>query len=391
MFHLLILITRFKKIILISTIALAALILSGCQTFSFYRQAIKGQYQILSRERPIVKVIADTNTSDRLRERLQLVLELRQFAAKELRLPVNGHYAEYADLGRPYVVWNVYAAPEFSLKSKSWWYPFLGSLDYRGYFSERQAREYAEHLAGKRYDVFVGGVQAYSTLGWFKDPVLNTFLFNDKIDLVETLFHELAHQKVFARGDTPFNESFATAVAQEGVRRWLGAQNDTNTWNRYQVDVEREREFVQLILATRRKLEQLYIFYNPTNSARVRHDSSADQEAERKQKATIIEELRREYGVLKAQWRGYSGYDRWFAGPLNNAQLNTISTYNRLVPAFRQLLQQSGGDLNRFYDDVRKLKNLRKKERHRRLEEILKTARPEAGLGVLGSAQFSGK
>src|SRR5688572_2864933 len=158
----------FRRVILF--IALAGLI-SGCGTVGYYRQAISGQYEILDRREPIQTVLARTNTSPALREKLQLVLGLREFAERELHLKTDGHYAKYADLGRRYVVWNVYAAPEFSLEPKKWWYPIVGKLKYRGFFSEKEARECADGLAKKGYDVHVGGVDAYSTLGFFKDPV----------------------------------------------------------------------------------------------------------------------------------------------------------------------------------------------------------------------------
>ena len=157
--------------------SLAALI-TGCSSVGYYRQAIGGQYEILAKREPIPEVIARPDTRPALREKLQLVLDIREFAERELHLKTDGHYADYADLGRRYVVWNVYAAPEFSLEPRKWWYPIVGRLKYRGFFSEKDARAYGEQLAREGYDVCVGGVDAYSTLGFFKDPVLNTFIHN---------------------------------------------------------------------------------------------------------------------------------------------------------------------------------------------------------------------
>src|SRR6266699_5283033 len=224
---------RFRKWLLLGALALVVVAVSGCQTISFYSQALRGQYQIFAHEKSIEKLLASPQTPDRLKQRLELLRSLRAFADTDLKLPVDGHYRKYADLERPYVVWNVEAAPEFSLEPKSWWYPLVGSLEYRGYFAEENANKYAAWLRSKGYDVFVGGVEAYSTLGWFKDPVLNTFIFNPEPDLAETIFHELGHQRVFARSDTDFNEAFATTVGEEGARRWLRSAGNTTIYESY--------------------------------------------------------------------------------------------------------------------------------------------------------------
>ena len=188
--------SRIQKTFIIMAFVLIVFGLSGCETFRFYRQAIKGQYQLIAGQRPIDKLAANSNTEPRLRKQLQLVQELRGFAERELKLPVDNHYRKYVDVHRPYVVWNVEAAPEFSMEPKSWWYPLVGRLEYRGYFSERAAQRYGDTLRKKGYDVYIGGASAYSTLGWFKDPVLNTFVFDPESDLAETIFHELGHQRV---------------------------------------------------------------------------------------------------------------------------------------------------------------------------------------------------
>src|SRR5881396_1056364 len=220
-------ITPARKWIMGSALVAIILIVSGCRTLSFYGQAIKGQYQLLAHRQPIEKLVADSNTPARLKSQLELVQNLRAFAGKELKLPVDGHYTKYVDVHRPFIVWNVEAAPEFSMEPKTWWYPLIGKQEYRGYFSETAAQEYAGVIRKNGYDVYVAGTTAYSTLGWFKDPILNTFVFDSESDLAETLFHELAHQRVFARSDTDFNEAFATTVGQEGARRWLRSKGDT--------------------------------------------------------------------------------------------------------------------------------------------------------------------
>ena len=338
--------------------------LSGCQTLGYYKQAIGGEYQILAHRQPIQKLIADARTTPELRAKFELVLLLRQFAEKELRLPVEGQYLRYVDLHRPYVVWNVHAAPEFSLEPKAWWYPVVGSLKYRGYFSEPDARSYAGKLEKKGWEVYVEGVEAYSTLGWFKDPLLNTFISEPEAELAEILFHELAHQRVFINGDTDFNEAFATAVGEEGARRWLRAKGDPSLEQKYAAELERNEQFVHLVMTTR---ERLKVLYRDQPSAELPPRKAEEAASVRQPKALILAQLRENYAKLKADWGGTASYDRWFAKPLNNAQLNTVAAYFDLLPGFRALLQNDGGDLEKFYKDVSALGKLKKKERHRRV------------------------
>jgi predicted aminopeptidase len=345
-------------------VVLLATVLSGCQTVSYYKQAIRGQYQIFANRERIEKLIADTNTPPRLRDKFQLVIDLRRFADAELSLPVNGHYNRYVDLKRRFVVWNVHGADEFSLEPKTWWYPVVGRLKYRGFFSEKQARAYAKKLEDDGLDIYVSGVEAYSTLGWFKDPLLNTFIHHDEVVLSEILFHELAHQRVFVSGDTDFNEAFATAVAEAGVRRWFHGKPEK--LEQFRVHEKREADFVRIVLATRDQLKGVYARSNDSPAA-LRHD-----------KLLAIEELRQEYARLKQEeWNGYAGYDGWFKRPVNNAQLNTIATYHRFVPSFRALLRKNAGDLPKFYKQVAALGKLPKKERHRRLLEEAQTTGTE--------------
>ncbi len=374
--------------------AIAGLI-TGCGSVGYYRQAISGQYEILDRREPIQRVLARTNTSPALREKLQLVLGLREFAERELRLKTDGHYAKYADLGRRYVVWNVYAAPEFSLEPKKWWYPVVGKLKYRGFFSEKEARECGAKLAREGYDVYVGGVDAYSTLGFFKDPVLNTFVYNSAPDLAEILFHELAHQRVFAKGDTDFNEAFATAVGEEGVRRWLMVEGDSKLRAEYALELRRKEQFVALIMKAREELKEVY-GEEKGKPSRSEKDSSTTMRRQngrqlassptaievastnslvavkRAHKAEVVAKLRSDYEQLKANWGGYAGYDHWFQRSLNNAQLSTVATYYTLLPAFEQLLAQNGGDLQKFYAEAKVLASLSKEEREQRMAALAK-------------------
>lgn len=345
---------------LIGLAALGALaLLAGCETCSYYRQAIVGQYRIVAHRRPIDAVLADAQTPPSLQDKLRLVLRLRAFAETDLKLPANGHYLRYTEVGRRYVVWNVHAAPPFSLEPETWWYPVVGRLEYRGYFSERDARRYAGKLERKGLEVYVEGVEAYSTLGWFRDPVLSTFIHYEEAMLAETLFHELAHQKLFVGGDTDFDEAFATAVGQAGARRWLEHTGDAAALAAYRVALRREEQFVRLVTAARRKLEAAY-----TNSP------CPPAAGCRQAKEQIVAQLRRDYAELRSQWGGYAGYDAWFAQPLNNPQLNTVATYYDWVPAFQRLLRDSGGDLEPFYRAAKALAKRPKTERDRRLAEL---------------------
>jgi predicted aminopeptidase len=353
-----------RKWFLMAPVALL-IVLPGCQSLGFYSQAIKGQCSIYFSQRSIKEVIADSTVRVEVKEKLGLILQLREFAERELSLKPNGHYLRYADLNRRFVVWNVHAAPEFSLEPKRWWYPVVGRLKYRGYFSEKLARNYSAGLKKDGYDVFVGGVEAYSTLGWFRDPVLNTFIHHSSADLAEIIFHELSHQRVFAKGDTDFNEAFATAVAEEGVRRWLETISNTNALQEYLAAQERTEQFVRIVSNAR---EQLKRVYGETGEGKGAPTAPTDA-AKRAQKDRVIADLKDRYAALKAEWDGYSGFDAWFNRPINNAQLNTIATYYELVPAFRHLLKAHQGNLQSFFEACDRLAKLKDKDtRHQALK-----------------------
>ncbi len=350
---------------------------SGCQSLGFYTQAVKGQYQILAHQQPIDKLIADPQTPAELKERLQLVQQLRAFAGSKLKLPVDGHYRKYADVHRPFVVWNVQAAPEFSLQPKTWWYPLVGRLEYRGYFSEPGAQRCAGHLAGKGSDVYVDGVEAYSTLGWFKDPLLNTFIYRSEPELAEVIFHELGHQRVFARGDTDFNEAYATTVGQEGARRWLRAGGHTNQFDRYVEALRRNDQFVHLIMVTRERLESVYgDTLDKDGKVKAAKKLPAPPAQLLAEKRRVYDGLREEYARLKSEWGGFAGYDDWFARDLNNAQLNSIANYYDYVPGFKRLLELNEGDLEKFYQAVERLSKVPKDKRHQQLRDLAKETSP---------------
>jgi predicted aminopeptidase len=361
---------RRKTLLLLSLVFIVAAV-SGCQTIGFYSQAIRGQYQIFAHQQLIEKLIADPQTPAKLRAQLQLVQDLRAFAKDQLKLPVDGHYRKYADVHREYVVWNVQAAPEFSLQPRTWWYPMVGSLEYRGYFSEKGARHYAAGIAKKGDDVYVDGVEAYSTLGWFKDPILNTFITRREPDLAEVIFHELGHQRVFARGDTDFNEAFATTVGQEGARRWLRASGKTNLLEKYESELRRNDQFVHLIMSTREQLEKVYGDTLDKDGKVKAAATPPASPAELKQaKERVFADLRSNYQKLKESWGGYNGYDEWFSRELNNAQLNTIANYYDFLPAFERVLAMNGNDMEKFYVEVERLSNMSKDERHQWLRNL---------------------
>ena len=333
---------------------LFCLCLGGCTGIGYYYQAVSGQMDLWRKSRPIDTLIGDTQTDAGLRERLEAVKRVRDFASRELALPDNGSYRKYADVQRPYVVWNVFATPELSMKPVEWCFPFAGCVAYRGYFSEQQAQAFGERLHRKGRDVFVAGIPAYSTLGWFDDPVLNTFIRYPDSEIARLIFHELAHQVVYVSGDTMFNESFATAVEVEGMNRWLKRHGTQAERKSYETREGYKRGFVELVLKHRDRLAALY-------------ESGLTDAAKRKRKAAILEEMKVEYEVLKQSWNGFAGYDRFFVGNLNNAHIVPVATYSELVPTFRRLLAQSSGDFRRFYAAVREIGDLSPEKRAARL------------------------
>ena len=347
-----------------------AALLCGCQTVGFYAQAASGQLSLLGKRQPIDSLITAPATPSTLKRQLELVLELRAFAEDSLHLPLNGQYREYADLQRDYVVWNVFVAPELSLQPETWCFPIAGCVAYRGYFNEQSARDYADGMAARGFDTYVSGVSAYSTLGWMRDPVLNTFVFRAEPQLADLIFHELAHQLLYVPGDTLFNESFATTVAVEGVRRWLQMRGAADQYATYLESLERQSDFVGLLARYRESLENVYL-------------SDAGDTDKRREKARLIEALRDEYAQLEASWGGVPVYRAWIEGPVNNAKLNAVSLYFGMVPPLQRLLAQEDNDLPSFYRRCRQLAEL---DNGARLEILQQSSaepvdRPEAVTG----------
>jgi len=325
------------------TLSMAALCgLSGCASVRYLGQAAHGQWQLMRARRPITQLIADPRTEPTLRDRLELVQEARDFAVRELGLPDNRSYRTYADLKRPYVVWNVVAAPEFSVAPLRWCFPFTGCIAYRGYFHEQAAQAFAGQLARAGNDTLVAGVTAYSTLGHFADPVLNTMMRYGDLDLIATMFHELAHQLVYVRGDSEFNESFAMAVEQEGLARWLNARSRSSELAGYLLRRQQQQTIVATFARGRSQLDQLYRQPLPPAERRAA-------------KQTQLASIGREVKQLEAQYQVHTGYDAWIDAGLNNAHLASVATYFDCIPSFERLLAQQYGSLPQFYAAVRQL------------------------------------
>jgi predicted aminopeptidase len=307
---------------------LSAALLAGCEPISYYSQAIRGHFEMMAAARPLDDWLADDATPGELRAKLETARRIREFASKELGLPENRSYASYAQLNRPFVGWNVSATPEFSVQPRKDCFPITGCVSYRGFFAEAHAREHAARLRAAGYDVYVGGVPAYSTLGWFDDPLLSTFIHYSDSQLARLVFHELAHQLLYARDDTTFNESFAVAVEEEGVRRWLAAEGRLEELAAFHAAQARKREFATKVAQTRSRLAEIYRLPLPQEELRVR-------------KRDEWEQLRARYPKLPAE--------------PNNALLASVAIYTALVPEFERLLADAGGDLKRFYETVRVL------------------------------------
>ncbi|GAC1630505.1 MAG: aminopeptidase [Nevskia sp.] len=338
------------------------LALAGCSSgLGYYAHLARGQMQLLARRTPIARLVADPATDERLRTRLALALEARAFASAHLALPDNGSYTLYADLGRPWVVQNVFATPEFSTGAIEHCFPIAGCVGYRGYYDRTLAEAEAARLKAAGDDVYIGNSPAYSTLGWFDDPVLNTMLRRDDDELAGTIFHELGHQRLYVQNDTTFNESFATFIEQQGLREWRAARGQPAT---DAVGARRADRFAELVLATRTRLETLYASGRPPAEMR------ALKQAE-------FERLRRDYRALRErEWQGYSGYDAWIDAEINNAKLLPFGLYHRWIPAFAALFEQAGRNWPAFYASAKQLADAPAATRGPMLERLESAAHP---------------
>lgn len=331
--------------------------ITGCAQLSYYTQAAQGQLGIAVSAKPVDTWLSDPTVAAEVKHKLRRTSEIRRFAVRELGLPDNGSYAKYADIKRPFVMWNVVATPELSLKPLQWCFPVAGCVEYRGFYDKVEASRFAEELRLKGYEVCVSGVPAYSTLGWFDDPILSTFISYPEPEVARILFHELAHQVAYAPGDTQFNEGFATTVETIGVQRWLDLNGDEISRAQYEQHRQRKREFILLLVKYKKQLSALY-------------ESSTTDLEKRSKKAQVMSSLLQSYQLTKQErWNGYTGYDHWFNEPVTNAHLALIAIYEDLVPAFQSLYERSGS-LPRFYAKVTELSKYDKAKRHKYLAEL---------------------
>ncbi|MGH8566188.1 MAG: aminopeptidase [Gammaproteobacteria bacterium] len=322
---------------------IGAATLSSCS--DYYAQSVTGQLALLASRTSIDAVVGDPRTPRAVRDKLALILALRRFASQALGLRHNGSYSTYVHVNRRYVAWNVFATPEFSLEPLNWCFPVAGCLSYHGYFSEWRARYSAGFLSNEGNDVYVGGVVAYSTLGWFEDPVTSAMLRWSDLGLAELMFHELAHQTVYAPGDTAFNEAFATTVSFEGVRHWLKRAGRRNALEAFEAEQRHRDEFATLVLGTRGKLQRLYA-------------SNRNVFEKRSEKVRIFSELKEAYRALRATWGGYEGYDAWMSHGLNNAKLSSLVTYREHVRALENLFDAVNGRFATFHGVARDIARL---------------------------------
>jgi len=339
-------------------------LLTACADARYYLQSVSGHLQMMQVAQPIEQWLADENTAPALKQRLALAQRIRNFAVTELGLPDNASYHRYADIKRRSIVWNVVAASEFSLTLKTWCVPVAGCVSYRGYFDRLQAHEQAMALAADGLEVSVYGVPAYSTLGWLNwaggDPLLNTFIDFPEGEMARMIFHELAHQVLYVKDDTLFNESFATAVERLGGERWLQLHGSPTAKSEYAVLDGRRRQLRALALATRLRLAQIYQQTEVPNS---------DKASLRKLKNQALQDFRDDYARFKNNWGGYAAYDPWVAG-VNNAALGAQAAYDELVPVFELMFERADRDWPRFYADVKRLAQLPREARTQALQQM---------------------
>jgi predicted aminopeptidase len=342
-----------RSVVLTLTVCM---LMAGCQA-GYYGHLARGHMALMSAREPVDKVLARQALTDHQRSQLLLSQSLLEFADRELALPASKVYRHYVPLQQEWVVWNLFAAPEFSLTPYQWCYPVAGCAGYRGYFNPERAHRDARRLEQQGLDVHGAGAIAYSTLGWFRDPLTSAMLLGDDLWFAELLFHELVHRHYYLKGDTRFNESLATAVAREGVRRWLAHHGDPGRVARLEERDQARAAFLSLVSSTRDALQTLY-------------QSGMTEQQMRVRKASIIQQLRDEYQEALSVQPGLAGYREWFAGPLNNAQLNMVSDYHDQVPLFDAALLACGGHWPCFWAEVERLARLAPEQRAERNDRI---------------------
>jgi predicted aminopeptidase len=343
-------------ILRLTLLLLMTLLLGGCSSLGYYAQSVGGHLSLMGDTRPIEELLEDPEVDAGLKQKLMRVKKIRAFASDELGLPRNGSYLGYADLQRKAVVWSVVATDEFSIEPQTWCYLFVGCASYRGYFSDQRAHAFADGLKAEGKDVAVEPVPAYSTLGWFDDPLPSTAIEWPEAELAGLIFHELAHQQLYVKDDSSFNESFASTVEQIGVERWFQQQQMDMEYERWQQRAQRHDQFVELLMGVRAQLEVLY--RQPVDSVQMR-----------KRKHQVFEQLRSDYQALKQGWGGYAGFDNWFGRELNNARLASLATYEKWVPALMELYRRSGS-MPGFLKLSKQLAELPLPQRQSRLRQL---------------------
>lgn len=338
------------------SVVILSIFLSGCSSWNYYSQAISGHFDLLSRKQPIDELLQNENTPSELKQKLRLALQARAFATEQIGLPDNDSYKTYADLQRPFAVWNVIATPPYSIETKKWCFLIVGCLSYRGYFDKAEAQALADQLKSQGMDVIVSGAAAYSTLGWMDDPLLNTIVARSESTMIGIIFHELAHQVVYFDGDSSFNEAFASAVEDEGLRRWYVAQNNQPAYEQYRYRKQQQRIIYQQLQATRQRLAALY-------------KQDVINEEKQRQKVQMFADLKQWYKAWR-QTQNYKGFDGWMEKDLNNAHLALIATYQEMVPDFLSALQSVGSDMKKFYQLVEAMGDLDHDERRRQLQQF---------------------
>ena len=348
---------------------------SGCGTVGYYAQAVGGHLDLMSKRQPLEQVMSSEDTDPEIRRKLQLLRDAREFAVAELGLPNNDSYSTFVKTGKKNITWNVVATPEFSMRPKTWCFPVAGCVSYRGYFAEADALSYEAELKAQGFDTQIGGASAYSTLGWFDDPLLDTMLRGSDIRLTGLLFHELAHQVLYVKNDSSFNEAFATFVEHEGAKRWLQSIGKGDRVPVYEQYLQRQVDFNKLLQQTRADLVDLFDSQPPQQGEAANNDSL------REAKQAVFDNMVSNYETLKAeQWDGFDGYDNWFSKKTNNARLISVSTYLKWVPAFEALYLESGSDFDAFYEAARELSELPFDERLEQLKLYLEASSEESEL-----------
>ena len=358
------------RVLMVALITLG--VVSACDSVAYYAQAVSGQASLLWQRQAIDQLLADPALDPDLRDKLLVIQQATDFAGQQLGLPAGGSYDSYVELQRRHLVWNVFAAPALSTQPVSWCFPIAGCVDYRGYFSEAAAMRYAESLQARGYDVFVGGVDAYSTLGWFDDPIPSTVIGRPDHQLASLIFHELAHQRLYVPDDTPFNESFASFVSLEGLRVWLDQQEQPALYQQSMQDLQEQQRFIDFVLDYR---EQFALLYAKDISAEEKQSQKRQLQAQMRAAWFSRHEDPQQEGPR--QEPAGDRYHGWFQGPLNNAQLSTVGSYYSWVPAFDALFRQSGEDFEVFYQAVSDLAALPADARQRQLMALMPAERSE--------------